>query len=364
MTDVAAAEAPAEPVPPAREIAAELEAAPSSAEAPAAASASPELAYPVGSTPQLVLDFFLDNEDSGGNHSMAEIEAALPNVLPGTVEVAVRRLHERGRLLRVDPGVYRLAPAKQAEPPKTALPQEQPQVRDDGHTAEEWLAALEAHFVDPISWSVEEFGPSPDQANHRIPPEIMVRMNDRLRKRQQRRQESEIAAANRAEADRQLRDRLIAATGGNIVRGPGIEDVAPIKLALEIVPLERILFAIRCKTDRKLYPKNEPVASWREERLLREIAESYCRDIVPNLIAAWSKAGKAPAPKAEESLPPPDDQMPDDTDELRRRHDSEHAPAGPHVVPQPDAAPSAPDRSPEAASASDAPAATPGSTGA
>jgi hypothetical protein len=45
--------------------------------------------------------------------------------------------------------------------------------------------------------------------------------------------------------------------------------------------------------------------------------------------------------------------MPDDIDELRRHHDSEHAPPGPHSLPQPDAAPVLAN----AADASEAPAA-------
>jgi len=113
---------------------------------------------------------------------------------------------------------------------------------------------------------------------------------------------------------------------------------------MELVPLDRILSSIRNKTDRKLYPKNEPARSWGEERLLREIAESYTRtDIVPNLIAAWSTAaaaGKAPADpsRASREGSPPAVEMPDDTDELRSRHDDEHAPAGPHSLVHPDAA--------------------------
>jgi hypothetical protein len=180
-----------------------------------------------------------------------------------------------------------------------------------------------------------------------------MRSADRLRKRQERRREADEAAAKRTAADAELRDKLIAATGGNIVRSSAIDDVAPIKLALQVVPLERILSAIRCKTDRKLYPKNEPATSWREQRLLREIAESYCRAVViPSMLDAWSKAtAKAPATKAP-SLPPAGT-MPDHIDELRRRHDDEHAPPGPHNLSQPDAAPPAPDMSQKPASASE-----------
>jgi hypothetical protein len=40
--------------------------------------------------------------------------------------------------------------------------------------------------------------------------------------------------ARQAAADRELRDKLIAATGGNVIRGPGIDDVSPIRAAMEV----------------------------------------------------------------------------------------------------------------------------------
>jgi hypothetical protein len=140
---------------------------------------------------------------------------------------------------------------------------------------------------------------------------VIAKHNDRLRKREERRRDREAAAAKRAAADRELRDKLLAATGGNLIRSSAIDDVAPIKLALELVPLERVLSAIRCKTDRKLYPKNEPATSWRDPVLLKEIAENYCRSmIVPNLVAAWAAAGKAPAKPAGASGASPAVQVP------------------------------------------------------
>src|SRR5262245_61752824 len=114
MTDVAGAEVSVEPVPPMPEATAELDAAPppqapeavASADAPAE-RALPEIEYAIGSTRQAILDHFLDTE---GDQSMAQIKAALPNILPGTIEACVRSERQQGRLLRVSPGVYRLAP--------------------------------------------------------------------------------------------------------------------------------------------------------------------------------------------------------------------------------------------------------------
>jgi len=64
---------------------------------------------------------------------------------------------------------------------------------------------------------------------------------------------------------------------------------------MELVPLDRILMAIRHKTDKKVCPQNEPATSWREPRLLKAVAENYCRFVlVPSMVDAWSKAGLAP----------------------------------------------------------------------
>jgi hypothetical protein len=355
MSDTAIAEAPAEPVPPiapAPEATVEIEAAAvdglapatdqgvaaptelpaaveaaSTSAAPAADRAMPEIEYPVGPVRQAVLDHFLDSDSP--EQSMAQIKAGLSTVLPGTVEAAVRREWEQGRLLRVSPGVYRLAPPKPAEPAKPAPQPDPPAVRSDGMTDQDWLAALEAWVVDHASWDVEKLGPRPNEPGNRIPPDIRMRFTDRLRKRQERQRDREVADAKRAAADRELRDKLITATAGNIIRGPAIDDVSPIRAALDLVPIERILSAIRAKTDKKLFPGNEPATSWREQRLLKEIAESYFRSIIqPRLVAAWSAAGKTPAPKTQ-SLPLAVADMPvGDID--RSHHDNPSAPPGPH----------------------------------
>jgi hypothetical protein len=339
MSDTAIAEAPAEPVPLVPQAAAELEAAVpdtappeaneqvvASAEPEADARTLPEIEHPIGPLRQAVLDALLDADEP---LSVSRILAEMPaGTTRGSAESAIRRELVQGRIERVAAGTYRIAKSKPPEAkPKPPSPPPPP-TPDEEAT---WFSVLEAWAVDPASWNVEELGPRPNEPDNRIPTVVKLRFNDRLRKREERRREANAAAAKRAAADAELRDRLISATGGNIVRGSGIDDVAPIKLALEVVPLERVLSAIRCKTDRKLYPRNEPATSWREERLLREIAESYCRTmIVPNLIAAWSKAGKV----ASASLPPAAPMA--DIDELRSQHDSEHEPAGPHTLSGPD----------------------------
>jgi hypothetical protein len=119
----------------------------------------------------------------------------------------------------------------------------------------------------------------------------------RFKDRQAREREK---AAKQAAADAELRDKLIGACYGNCSPGPGLDDVSPIKAALELVPLEHILMAIRYKTDRKLYPKNEPATSWREPRLLKAIAETYCRSLlIPGMVQTWGAGGKAPGKPAQ-----------------------------------------------------------------
>jgi hypothetical protein len=114
MTDAAASEVPAEPAPlvqPASDDteapSARVPAAGAPAEMPADAPALPEIEHPIGPTRQAVLDHMLDSE---GDQSMAQIIAGVGNASRNTVETAVRREYESGRLLRISPGVYRLAP--------------------------------------------------------------------------------------------------------------------------------------------------------------------------------------------------------------------------------------------------------------
>jgi hypothetical protein len=89
---------------------------------------------------------------------------------------------------------------------------------------------------------------------------------------------------------------LLAACNGNFTPGPALDDVAPIKLALETVPLDRALSLIRWKVDCRCYPPNPTLTSWRDPKLLKAIAEYFCEAIlIPNMVDARTKAS-APAP--------------------------------------------------------------------
>jgi hypothetical protein len=345
----------AEPVPPAPEAIAEVEtAAPQAAAvgglAPAtdqadrsasvdavaapSADALAERALPfdvdhLGPLRRAVLDALVDADEP---LSVSRILAEMPpGTTRGNVESAIKRNFDAGLIERVGAGLYVLGKPK---PPKPAEPPRPPPVAPEDEQV--WLAAFEAWIVGPDSWDRTTLGPRPDEPGRRIPADIVARGVDRSRKRQERRREAEAAAAKRSAADAELRSKLLAACNGNFQPGPGLDDLSPIKSALEIVPLARVLTTIRYKVDKRSYPANPTLVSWRNPVLLKEIAENYCgSEIVPRLVAAWSVAGKAPATKAQ-SLQPDGEML--DIDELRRRHDSEHEPAGPHVMPLPDAA--------------------------
>jgi hypothetical protein len=285
MTEIATGEAPAEPVPvPPAPKAAEVEAAAGPAEPDTEAdtpAAAHEVAFPVGSTSQLILDCFLDF-DEGDQLSMAKIKAALPHTDPNTIEGAVHRLHKKGRLLRVSAGVYRLGAERPPEPLKPPEPAPLPE-------------------------------PKPREA---------ALQRARERKQEARRRDRDAALARQAEADAALRDQLTAATGGNFTPDLLTADLAPIRAALQLVPLDVILGAVRNKTDKILCPANEPLTRWGEPRILKAIAERYCKHVlVDRLVAEWTRAAKVtgkPAERAEASaaveLPPEDESAPAPSD--------------------------------------------------
>src|SRR5712672_3348334 len=262
VTDTPAGGAPAESVPP---------------EAAAAPAPEAERETEVNkSARERVIDHLTDSERP---QSVEQILAGT-GLNRNACEQAIFRAKKAEQIIWVAPGVYALAPPK-------PLPSSR-----NGHSNEEWVARIEAWQVNPASWNIEEDGPPPNDPNHRIPLDVVGRFKNRQARDAKEREQREATAARQAAADRQLRDQLLAATGGNFTPGPGLDDLASIKMALELIPLDSILSSIRMKTDRRIYPPNEPATSWRERRLLQKIAEDYCRDvIVPSMLKAWSEAG-------------------------------------------------------------------------
>jgi hypothetical protein len=101
-----------------------------------------------------------------------------------------------------------------------------------------------------------------------------------------------------------LRDQLIVATHGNFIPGPALDDVGPIREVLKVLPLDRVVMVVRQKVDRRCYPANPPLVSWRDLVLLRAFAEDFCRTFaIPRLVKEWNETGRAPATKAQSSPP-------------------------------------------------------------
>ena len=221
MTDTAATEAPAEPVAPAQP---EATAAPAPETGPEVESEDNRTAR------EKALDHFGDCDDP--DQSVAQIIAGT-GLSRNTCEQAIFRAVQSEQLQRVSQGVYRLAPPKPLAPSR------------NGHSNDEWIALIEAWQADPTTWNIEEDGPPPNDPSHRIPLDVVGRFKDRQAREAKEREKHEAAAAKQAAGDVELRNQLIAACNGNFKPGPGIEDIAPIKAAMELVPLDLILSVIR-----------------------------------------------------------------------------------------------------------------------
>jgi len=284
----------------------ELDVALPEAEAPAAERALPFDVEHLGVLRRAVLDALLDADEP---LTVAKILTEMPaGTSRNSAESAIKREFDSGRILRVGPGVYTLAPAQSAEPAKPDVP---PPVPTDEAV---WLAALEAWAADPGSWDPDRLGPPLNQAGNLIPPNTKLKFTDRLRKREARRQNREAAAAKQAAADAELRDKLLAVTGGNFMDGPGLSDLSPVKQMLaDGVPVESIKIALKRTVDRRINPRAPPIGSWRNEPFLRAVARcALLEGLLPRLVEAWSTAtaGTAPqkpadAPKASSATPEP-----------------------------------------------------------
>ena len=271
MTDTVAAETPAEPamppVPP-----------------EAAAAPAPEAEAETDDTRtarQKVIDHLTDTE---GEQTVAEIIQGT-GLIRNTAEQAIFRAVQSEQIERTAPGTYRLAPPK-------PLPSS-----CNGHSNEEWVARIEAWQANPASWRIEEDGPPPNDPNHRIPLDVVGRLEDRQKREREKaaKQDAEAAAARQSAADAELRNKLIAATGGNYSPGPGLDDLAPVRLILELVPLDGVCRVVSWKVNKLCYPGNPILLSWREPRLLKAIAEEFCESIIiPKAVDAWAAAGTAP----------------------------------------------------------------------
>jgi hypothetical protein len=305
MTDITTGEMPAEPVPvlPAPDFAAEAEPAPPEAapETAVAERALPEVDPAAGALRRMIVDHLADCVEAGAQ-SVSAILSAMPGVSRNTLESAIRRAFTAGEISRTSPGHYTIAPPRPAEPAKPASsPQPEPVRAIDEMSDADWMDALEAWLVDSSTWNVDVLGPPPDSRDSRIPLPVKVKMNDRLRKRDERRRDREAALARQAAADDELRAELIAGCFGNFMPGPAIDDLTVVKAMLaDGVPLDHVLIGLKRAVDRRIDPRAAPIASWRDERFLTKVARcALLEGLLPKLVETWKAAGTAPAKAVE-----------------------------------------------------------------
>src|SRR5258708_7774372 len=151
MTDIHAAEAPAEPVPPAPPEAAP---APPPAQPEVAAATAPEVESDDNRTArERILDHLADTEEPQSVQQFVDATGLSRN----TIEQAIFRATKAEQIGRLAPGVYRLALPKPPPPPKP----EKPAPAVGGRTHEKWMAHFEAGYAAPSTWNVPTPGPPP-----------------------------------------------------------------------------------------------------------------------------------------------------------------------------------------------------------
>jgi hypothetical protein len=223
---------------------------------------------------QRILDAFEDNEGDLTVVQLMQDTGLNRNAVDSTLSVMVKR----GLVLRVAQGLYRLAPPALA-PELPPAPAEQP--RADGVSAEQWLDWL-------WSWhrSGQWAGPGnpPDRVDGIITANCVVPLDVWMTFLGQR-----DAIAKQQAEDAALRDQLLPAANGNIIRGSGLNDVRPLRVMLASgVDMATIEQVIRAKHDRRSYPKNLPLQSWGD--LLKPVAENYGRFVLGRkMLARWQE---------------------------------------------------------------------------
>ena len=96
--------------------------------------------------------------------------------------------------------------------------------------------------------------------------------------------------------DAELLEQLLMAANHNVVPGEGIQDVGPVRVMLESgITLDDVRYTLKCKVDRRAYPKNGALTSWSEHGFVMEVAATYRRLVMLPTIAEKLKARGKPA---------------------------------------------------------------------
>ena len=189
------------------------------------------------------------------------------------VDPVLSRLTSKGVLIRVAAATYALAPP-QPEPAPVPIPAEVP--RADGIPASEWLHWLHEHRVTG-KWQGIGKPPGPEgllTPGFACPIDVFMKFTG----------ECDAIAKQRAE-DAALRDRLIPAAAGNLMRGPKLDDVRALRVMLAAgIPIEEIEQVVKYQHDRRLKPSNPPLASWAD--LFQPVAVHHHRFVLAKRTAA------------------------------------------------------------------------------
>jgi hypothetical protein len=215
---------------------------------------------------QKILDHF---EDSEGDQTVTQIMVGTGlnrNLTDSTLSRAV----DAGLVERVGQGLYRRAPPK---PPRALPPEFDPGKQLlDGRSFDDWMELVERWWADPSTWDIETLGPYPFSDGNLVPMNVFVAFKHRLEKRQ----------AQVAE-DVALLERLLEATGGNIVKSDELADIRPLKLMIASdISVERIVSV----TETRYAAGGPPIVSWAE--LFQPVAEDHALHVLaPRLVERW-----------------------------------------------------------------------------
>jgi hypothetical protein len=181
-----------------------------------AAAATPAPDGEPRSAREFILDHFADTADAGPQSIAQLVEAT--GVDRNTIDQALHRMIAGNEIVRVDRGLYKLAPKPTAR------------VRN-GHTDAEWID-LVLKWQKTREWNVERDGDPPDSPFHLIPDDIVRGLKMRQEREAKQREVQKAATPPPlavSEADVELFTALLKAVNGRVAvghaPGTGIADL-------------------------------------------------------------------------------------------------------------------------------------------
>jgi hypothetical protein len=231
---------------------------------------------------QRILNYF---ENSEGNQTVQQIMVGCA-VSRNLADSTLSRMVDAGLVERVGKGRYRRARARAPELPSAS---EQSESASDGRALDEWLGWLRS-WDQGNPWRGP--GEAPDQDGSLVPLDVLIRW----------RAEKNVRAEQQAK-DLALLQRLLEATGGNILKSDALADLRPVHIMLASeIPLDRIVSVIKGKHDLRCFPGNPPLSSWAD--LFKPVAEEHARFVVARrMVARWEERLASPSAKTRNAPP-------------------------------------------------------------